>query len=349
MAQQPVQAESSPTAAQQPVQTATQQPLSDAAQLAKGTQTQLSNAAETVAERPETAEAFRAMPVFQAARPVTEREGASASKVSEESFLAGARITIEDVRLEEPTASGRQGLGDMLRGQEQPQPQTMTRSDGTVLREGDQLPENADFDTAEAVERGTGQNDARHVAGAHVPLQGASFQEAMATADVQNVNRPGEADPYGVIRQIVDQARLVRSDTNTEMVIRLNPRHLGELTLRVAVTAEGVVNASFHTENAQVRGLLESSMVQLKQELQQQGIKVDNVNVSSGMSEDFFAQSQAGQQGYPQPQQSARNRTADRAAFEDDAETLSAVQAPAGGTDASETATGETEGVNYLV
>ncbi|MBQ9377269.1 MAG: flagellar hook-length control protein FliK [Schwartzia sp.] len=348
--QQPVQVKTEQTAVQQPVQTEMDRaPVIDSAQLARETQTQLSNAAEAVTERPETAEVFRDTPVFQATRPVMEREGTRSSSEGTEGLLAGARITVEDVRLEEPSSAGQQNLGDMLRGQEQPQPQTMTQSDGTVLRQGDQLPENADFDTAEAVERGAGQNDARHAVGANVPMQGVSFQEAMAAADVQNADQPRETDPYGVMRQIVDQARLIRSDTNTEMVIRLNPRHLGELTLRVAVTAEGAVNASFHTENAQVRALLESSMVQLKQELQQQGIKVDNVNVSSGMSEDFFAQSQAGQQGYPQSQQSARNQTAARAAFEDDAEALSAVQAPTGGAEDTGTAAGETEGVNYLV
>ena len=152
------------------------------------------------------------------------------------------------------------------------------------------------------------------------------------------------------MQQVVQQARLIRTDADTEMVIRLNPEHLGELTLRVAVTAGGTVNATFHTENEQVRGLLESSMIQLKQELQQQGLKVNNVDVQSGLSEDFFAQSQAGQQGYPQPQQSARNQAAERRAFENDADALT-VGVTAGGAADIQSTTGAdgSDGVNYLV
>ena len=88
------------------------------------------------------------------------------------------------------------------------------------------------------------------------------------------------ADGYEVVRQIVEQAKLVRTDGSaSEMVIRLKPDHLGELTMRVSVAANGAVNASFHTDNPQTRGLIESSMIQLKQELSAQGIKVDNVSV----------------------------------------------------------------------
>ena len=141
-----------------------------------------------------------------------------------------------------------------------------------------------------------------------------------------------------------------RETVPTAGPIRLNPEHLGELTLRVAVTASGAINATFHTENAQVRGLLESSMIQLKQELQQQGLKVNNVDVQSGLSQDFFAQSQAGQQGYPQPQHSARNQAADRRSFENDADALT-VNTAVSGVEAAENpaSVGDADGVNYLV
>nr|MBO6295162.1 flagellar hook-length control protein FliK [Schwartzia sp. (in: firmicutes)] len=187
--------------------------------------------------------------------------------------------------------------------------------------------------------------------GAGVLPQGMSFTETMnAAAPVEAAPVQQAQDPYNVMQQIVDQARLIRSDANTEMVIRLNPEHLGELTLRVAVTASGAINATFHTENAQVRGLLESSMIQLKQELQQQGLKVNNVDVQSGLSQDFFAQSQAGQQGYPQPQHSARNQAADRRSFENDADALTVNTAVSGAAETENAANvGDAEGVNYLV
>ncbi|BEU87166.1 hypothetical protein TAMA11512_06300 [Selenomonas sp. TAMA-11512] len=140
-----------------------------------------------------------------------------------------------------------------------------------------------------------------------IPVQ--SRLDAMPThaAGQQNVVQPPAAgtqpveDPhaaptprtdYDIPRQIVDQARLIQRGQDSTMVIKLNPEHLGELTLRVSVTGNGSVNASFHSDNATVRGIIENTMVQLKQELQAQGLKVDNVGVYAGLSDGQLPQSQ---------------------------------------------------------
>ena len=108
-------------------------------------------------------------------------------------------------------------------------------------------------------------------------------------------------DNFQVARQIIDQARLIRRGENTEMVIKLHPDHLGELTLKVSVSANGAVNASFHSDNAQVRTIIENSLVQLKQELNNQGLKVDNVDVYAGLGEGGLPQGE-GQQAWQQNQ-----------------------------------------------
>lgn len=119
--------------------------------------------------------------------------------------------------------------------------------------------------------------------------------------------------------QIIDQAKLIKTAEDTQMVIKLKPEHLGELTLKVSVD-HGVVSASFHTENVQVRAMLESSLVQLKQDLQNQGIKVDNVNVYAGLS-DSLPQGQEGRQANQQSSRS-RNRKIDLEEFEDRVEQM---------------------------
>lgn len=84
---------------------------------------------------------------------------------------------------------------------------------------------------------------------------------------------------YDIPKQIVEQARLFKTADASEIVIKLKPEHLGELTLKVIVGANGAVSASFRSDNPEVRGIIESSILQLKQELQQQGLKVDNIDV----------------------------------------------------------------------
>ncbi len=115
-------------------------------------------------------------------------------------------------------------------------------------------------------------------------------------------------DDFNVTGQIVESARLFRnalSGTN-EMVLQLRPEHLGELTVRVSVTAEGTVNASFHSDNAAVRAIIENSLVSLKQELANQGLKVDNVEVYAGLADGGSLMNGKGRQAWQQNRQNAQ-------------------------------------------
>ena len=113
-----------------------------------------------------------------------------------------------------------------------------------------------------------------------------SFQTTLQeAAEAQPAAPAAPQKDYEVAKQIVEQARLLRMPDETQMVIRLKPEHLGELTLKVSVAASGAVNAAFHTDNASVRAIIETSMIQLKHELQAQGLKVDNVGVYAGLGD----------------------------------------------------------------
>ena len=199
-----------------------------------------------------------------------------------------------------------------------------------------QLPEEAQFDIAPA--KDTGNTTTAQAA----PTL---FQQTLQdTSTVQSAASPQVSQPqtnYDIPRQIVDQARLIRSTEDTQMVIKLKPEHLGELTLKVSVTANGSVNASFHTDNAQVRAAIESSMIQLRQELQAQGIRVDNVGVYAGLGDGSLGSSQ--QQYQQQQGGSVRSQQADLAAFEEDADGLAVPAA-----EAAASTTGDT-GVDYRI
>lgn len=103
-----------------------------------------------------------------------------------------------------------------------------------------------------------------------------------------NSARTAEAKPttdtYQIVDQIVEQTKIITKPQNTEMIMKLKPEHLGELTLKVVVE-NGTVNASFHSNNPEVRSLIEASLPQLKQELASTGLKVDNVSVYAGLGQ----------------------------------------------------------------
>ena len=138
------------------------------------------------------------------------------------------------------------------------------------------------------------------------PAQPIAAQTGTSPLPMQDVNAPAPAQEaqrpqpdYEIPRQIVEQARLLRTLNDTQMVIRLRPEHLGELTLRVSVGSNGAVQASFHSDNAQVRNVIENSLVQLRQELNNQGIKIDRVGVYAGLADGQMPQGQ-GQEAWQQ-------------------------------------------------
>ncbi|MBP2635814.1 MAG: Flagellar hook-length control protein FliK [Firmicutes bacterium] len=106
------------------------------------------------------------------------------------------------------------------------------------------------------------------------------------TSSAKTAEAPTQAttDAYHVVDQIVEQTKIITKQQNTEMIMKLKPEHLGELTLKVVVE-NGAVNASFHSNNPEVRSLIEASLPQLKQELASTGLKVDNVSVYAGLGQ----------------------------------------------------------------
>ena len=202
--------------------------------------------------------------------------------------------------------------------------QSMTNGQGQ--QQGSQLQGEASFDVVVP-----GQQDSKAVENNPVANQGLSFQQNLdnqigANQKVEgNVTQTNQArETYNVPQQIVEQAKLLQRGTDSQMIIKLNPEHLGQLSLKVSVNGNGGVTATFHTDNAQVRAILETTMTQLKQQLDEQGIKVDNVEVHTGLPDGQLPQDQ-GQQGFYQQQgQQVRSHQADLQDFEESSENLAA-------------------------
>ena len=128
-----------------------------------------------------------------------------------------------------------------------------------------------------------------------------------AKTSVTETAAPAPKDDFNITQQIIDQAKLIKRAENTEMVIKLNPEHLGELTLKVAVTSNGSISASFHSDNVQVRTIIENSLVQLRSDLNQQGLKVDQVEVYAGLADGQLPQGEG--QGAWQHQQGQQHNS----------------------------------------
>lgn len=99
-----------------------------------------------------------------------------------------------------------------------------------------------------------------------------------------------------IVNQVVERIKVVIGSDSTNMEIQLNPEHLGKVNLSV-ISKNGEMTASFTVENQLAKEALESQMSTLRENLSEQGIKVEAIEVTvaqQGLSQDQFS-NQGGQ------------------------------------------------------
>lgn len=106
-----------------------------------------------------------------------------------------------------------------------------------------------------------------------------SFVQHMEGSILANEIPVPEIPANEIIEQIVQRMKITVGPEVNEMEMQLNPEHLGKLQLQVAVK-NGTMTAHFTAENEAVKSAIENQVIQLKENLDQQGIKVEAVEVT---------------------------------------------------------------------
>lgn len=92
--------------------------------------------------------------------------------------------------------------------------------------------------------------------------------------------------------------------------MQLHPASLGTVNVQIAARG-GSITAQFTTQNEAVRAAVESQIVELKQQFEEQGIKVDKVEVAVASHQDSQQFSQSGEEAQ-RDQKSQSGRTVRR-------------------------------------
>lgn len=118
-------------------------------------------------------------------------------------------------------------------------------------------------------------------------------------------------DTMDLIEQIAENVKVNISQETTSMQMQLNPENLGKVYLEVSVKA-GSIHAELAASDEAVRTALEAQVVELRESLNQAGLKVDSieVTVASHEFERNLEQGQAReeQEGERQQEQSSSRR-----------------------------------------
>ena len=105
-------------------------------------------------------------------------------------------------------------------------------------------------------------------------------QQTVAPEEVNKVASRTTIDVQDIMNQITEFAKVNLSSENSSIEMQLNPENLGKVYLHIAATKEGNITAELAVSSETVKTALEAQIADLRTSLNQQGIKVDAVEVT---------------------------------------------------------------------
>lgn len=137
-------------------------------------------------------------------------------------------------------------------------------------------------------------------------LRTEQFQPQVQQAESILQNSGWSADTRNIMNQVMDYMKLQLNVESTSLEMQLHPASLGTLRVQIDSSA-GVLTAHFITQNESVKAALESQMVQLQESFEEQGVKVQAIEVTVQTHE--FEQNLEQGRGRDQQTPEKRNRT----------------------------------------
>lgn len=149
-------------------------------------------------------------------------------------------------------------------------------------------------------------------------------QQTAAPEEVNKVASRTTIDVQDIMNQITEFAKVNLSSENSSIEMQLNPENLGKVYLHIAATKEGNITAELAVSSETVKTALEAQIADLRTSLNQQGIKVDAVEVTIA-SHEFERNLEQNASGEEQQgsQREESGRTAGRRLFRGELDELS--------------------------
>lgn len=154
-------------------------------------------------------------------------------------------------------------------------------------------------DALETVEDNTNNTDAFTKQQGQQSMGNADTQTENQVADIVNYNASeasfsqlqeeaaagaSQVDVADIIRQITEYSKAVIGHQTATIQMQLNPENLGKIYMEVT-SKNGQVSAHITAQNEVVKEALENQLIELRQNLNQAGIKVEAVEVTVGNHE----------------------------------------------------------------
>ena len=104
-------------------------------------------------------------------------------------------------------------------------------------------------------------------------------EAASRSSQTSEVTMGYDTDTQNIMRQILDYMKVSLKPEENHLVMQLHPASLGSIQVQLA-SKGGMVTAQFIAENELVKAAIESQMTALKEQFEQQGVRVEAIEVS---------------------------------------------------------------------
>lgn len=219
----------------------------------------------------------------------------------------------ESVKVDEKTVGQKSGMQEVIQPSELLQNETDERMEYVSFEQSDELglqktetsKDETMFD-AEQSESNANEASAKPESRfEHANTFISKLVAAVKTTTSEVVSGTSQAiDMYDIAMQVIEQVKLqVRPDT-TKMEIQLNPEQLGKVEVEIT-SKNGELSAKLNVQSEQVKEAVEGQMQMLRETLELQGLKVENIEVTVAEF-GFRFQDEAGS-NQPQQQRQRRN------------------------------------------
>lgn len=98
-------------------------------------------------------------------------------------------------------------------------------------------------------------------------------------AFTESLSSFSQVDTQSIMDQIMDYMKIDNSEAFTKLEMQLHPETMGRVVIEIT-SRNGELTAQITTQNEAVRAALESQIVSLKENLNDQGLRVENVQVT---------------------------------------------------------------------
>ncbi|MDU4937061.1 MAG: flagellar hook-length control protein FliK [Clostridium sp.] len=116
----------------------------------------------------------------------------------------------------------------------------------------------------------------------------------ISSRNVEKVDAPKVINRANMVEDIVKSVKYMNSNNIKELVVRINPKDLGEVAIRV-IQEDGIMKANLKASSKETYSILSQNLGDIKRYLGEQNIKIQQVDISLYEDTTYFKEEFQGQ------------------------------------------------------